>query len=107
MQHKHKGGREMIDIRESNCNFKGPLEAAVWCVLNGDSFMDVLLMAVNMGGDSDTTAAVSGGLAGLCSYQKLFSSENDGDGPIDYINKVSNGEIACRIIKKLSCALGK
>ena len=42
------------------------LEAAIWCLLNSDSYEDCVLKAVNLGEDTDTTAAVAGGLAGLC-----------------------------------------
>lgn len=41
------------------------LEASVWCLMNRDNYADTLLTAVNLGGDTDTTAAVTGGLAGL------------------------------------------
>jgi len=41
------------------------LEAAVWCLLNTEQYSDCVLKAVNLGGDTDTTAAVAGGLAGL------------------------------------------
>lgn len=41
------------------------LEAALWCLLHTDSYRDCLLMAVNLGDDADTVAAVAGGLAGL------------------------------------------
>lgn len=41
------------------------LEAAVWCLLNNETFPDTVLSAVNLGGDSDTTGAVAGGLAGV------------------------------------------
>lgn len=41
------------------------LEAALWCLLQGGSFSDVVLRAVNLGGDTDTTACVAGGLAGV------------------------------------------
>jgi ADP-ribosylglycohydrolase len=41
------------------------LESAVWCVLTTDSYPDAVLKAVNLGGDTDTTACVAGGLAGL------------------------------------------
>jgi hypothetical protein len=41
------------------------LEAAIWCLLTTDNYRDVVLKAVNMGEDTDTTAAVTGGLAGL------------------------------------------
>lgn len=41
------------------------LEAAVWCLLTTDSYSEAVLRAVNLGHDTDTTAAVTGGLAGL------------------------------------------
>ena len=41
------------------------LEAAIWCLLNTYKYKDCVLTAVNLGGDTDTTAAVVGGLAGL------------------------------------------
>ena len=40
------------------------LEAALWCLLNTDSYESCVLKAANLGGDTDTTAAVAGGLAG-------------------------------------------
>jgi ADP-ribosylglycohydrolase len=39
------------------------LEAAIWCVLTTDSYKECVLTAVNLGGDTDTVAAISGGLA--------------------------------------------
>lgn len=41
------------------------LEAAVWCLLTTDDFSSAVLKAVNLGQDTDTTGAVTGGLAGL------------------------------------------
>jgi len=41
------------------------LEAAVWCLLNSDSYKNCVLKAVNLGDDTDTVAAVAGGLAGI------------------------------------------
>jgi hypothetical protein len=41
------------------------LTAAVWCLLKYDTFEDTVLAAVNLGDDTDTTAAVAGGLAGI------------------------------------------
>ena len=41
------------------------LEAAVWSLANTDSFGDALLKAVNLGEDTDTVGAITGGLAGL------------------------------------------
>lgn len=48
------------------------LEAAVWCLLNTDNYADCVLKAVNLGGDTDTTAAVSGGIAGLVYGEDLI-----------------------------------
>ena len=41
------------------------LEAAVWSLVNADSFETALLKAVNLGDDTDTVGAIAGGLAGL------------------------------------------
>ena len=41
------------------------LEASLWCLLNSSSYSQAVLKAVNLGGDTDTTAAVTGGLAGI------------------------------------------
>ena len=41
------------------------LEASLWCLLNSSSYSEAVLKAVNLGGDTDTTAAVTAGLAGI------------------------------------------
>jgi ADP-ribosylglycohydrolase len=41
------------------------LEASIWCILTTDNYRDAALKAVNLGSDTDTTGAVTGGLAGL------------------------------------------
>ena len=41
------------------------LEAAIWCLYTTDNYSDCVLKAVNLGKDTDTIAAVAGGLAGL------------------------------------------
>lgn len=41
------------------------LEAAFWCFLTTNNYKDAVLKAVNLGEDTDTTAAVTGALAGL------------------------------------------
>lgn len=40
------------------------LEAAVWCLLTTDGYRECVLKAVNLGEDTDTVAAIAGGLAG-------------------------------------------
>ena len=39
--------------------------AALWCFLNTNDYQACVLMAVNLGGDTDTIAALAGGLAGI------------------------------------------
>lgn len=41
------------------------LEASIWCLLTTSNYQEAVLKAVNLGNDTDTTAAVTGGLAGL------------------------------------------
>lgn len=41
------------------------LEASIWCLLHETSYEESVLKAVNLGDDTDTTAAITGGLAGL------------------------------------------
>ena len=41
------------------------LEAALWCFSHTDSYKNCVLTAVNLGDDTDTVAAVAGGLAGI------------------------------------------
>lgn len=41
------------------------LEAAIWCALTTNSFEDSVLKAVNLGGDTDTIASITGGITGL------------------------------------------
>jgi ADP-ribosylglycohydrolase len=42
------------------------LTASLWCLLTTASFEECVLKAVNLGGDTDTTGCVAGGLAGVC-----------------------------------------
>lgn len=41
------------------------LEAALWILVNTNTYAEAVLTAVNLGNDTDTTAAVTGGLAGM------------------------------------------
>jgi ADP-ribosyl-[dinitrogen reductase] hydrolase len=41
------------------------LEASLWCLFNASDYKEAVLKAVNLGNDTDTTAAVTGGLAGI------------------------------------------
>lgn len=41
------------------------LEASIWSLMTTDNYKEAVLKAVNLGDDTDTTGAVTGGLAGL------------------------------------------
>lgn len=41
------------------------LESSLWCLLTTNNYVECVLQAVNLGEDTDTTAAITGGLAGV------------------------------------------
>lgn len=51
------------------------LEASIWCILRTSSYKDAVLLAVNLGDDSDTTGEVVGGLAGILYGLKSIPEE--------------------------------
>jgi ADP-ribosyl-[dinitrogen reductase] hydrolase len=57
--------KENIDNIPSFGYVMNTLKASMYCFLTTENYQDAVLMAVNMGNDADTTAAVTGGLAGL------------------------------------------
>ncbi len=54
-----------IDNISSSGYVVDTLEAAVWSFLNTKTYSDCVFQAINLGGDTDTTACVAGGLAGI------------------------------------------
>jgi len=57
------------DIQENDIDSGGyvvsSLEASIWCIVNSNSFSEAVLKAVNLGNDTDTIGAITGGLAAL------------------------------------------
>ncbi len=53
------------DMIKSSGYVVDSLEAAIWSLLNTENYEQCMVVAVNLGDDSDTTAAIAGGLAGL------------------------------------------
>lgn len=51
------------------------LEAVVWCLVKTDTFSECLMKAVNLGLDTDTIAALAGGLAGLYYGYEMIPKE--------------------------------
>lgn len=78
------------------------LEAALWCVLNTNNYRDCVLKAVNLGDDTDTVAAVAGGLAGC-----LYGMEGIPDGWLAGLQKAEDIEALCRaFVDSLNTAHG-
>ena len=53
------------DVYDGRAYVIKTLEAALYCLLETDNFRDAVLKAVNLGRDTDTVGAVTGGLAGI------------------------------------------
>ena len=65
------------------------LEAALWCLLTTTNYRDCVLKAVNLGDDTDTVAAVAGGLAGaLYGYDAIPSEWLEALKRRDYIEEM-------------------
>jgi len=70
------------------------LEAVIWCFLNTDNYKDAVLKAVNLGGDTDTIAALTGGLAGLAyGYDSI---------PREWISEIANPTIIDALLNKFN-----
>lgn len=66
------------------------LEASLWCVMSTNNYRDCVLTAVNLGGDTDTIAALAGGLAGL-----IYGYENI---PSEWIDRLRGKDIIERCL---------
>ncbi len=73
------------------------LEIALWCLLNSNSYAEAVLTAINLGEDTDTAGAVTGGLAGLCFGAK--------DIPRDWMQRVAKFYEIFDLAKRLTTAL--
>ncbi|MCK8826602.1 ADP-ribosylglycohydrolase family protein [Natroniella acetigena] len=68
------------------------LEAALWVLFNSNSYQQAILKAVNLGEDTDTVAAVTGGLAGVYyGYQDI---------PKEWIEKIVKKDEILKLIDK-------
>lgn len=67
------------------------LEAALWCLLTTKAYNECVLQAVNLGEDTDTVAAVAGGLAGIYYGKEAIPNEW-----LDVIAKRGMIESLCR-----------
>lgn len=66
------------------------LNNALWCLNNTSNYKDAVLMAVNAGGDTDSTAAITGSLAGIkYGYNNI---------PLNWIKKIQNKKLIYQIL---------
>ncbi len=67
-------------------------EAVIYCLENTDSYKEAVLKAVNLGEDTDTVAAICGGLAGIYyGFEEI---------PIDWINQIRQIDTIIELCEK-------
>ena len=84
---------ERVNDRGENIKSGGyvihTLEAAIWCFKTTSNYKDCVLRAVNLGDDTDTVAAIAGGLAGaLYGYESIPQEWRDTLIKRDYIEEL-------------------
>ncbi len=70
------------------------LEAAIWCIMTTNSYKEATLKAVNLGRDTDTIGAITGGLAAL-----LYGLESI---PTEWLNVLARKEDIITLAEKYS-----
>lgn len=92
---------DICELTESDIFSSGyvvhTLEASIWCLLTTDSYSAAVLKAVNLGEDTDTTGAVTGGLAGL-----LYGFENI---PTQWAKQLARREDILNLAERMSVNL--
>ena len=79
------------------------LQAALWCFYNTASYRECILTAVNLGDDTDTVAAVAGGLAGL--YYCLNGKDESEQIPREWIAKIARREYIVGLCTKFTALI--
>lgn len=80
-----------IELVRSTGYVLDTFNAAIWCLANTDNYADCVLTAVNLGEDTDTVAAVAGGLAGI-----VYGAENI---PKEWKNRLANRKFIDKFVK--------
>ena len=88
--------RALVDVFSSGYVVH-TLEASIWCLLTTDNYSDAVLKSVNLGNDTDTTAAVTGGLAAL-----LYGFDSI---PNEWLDQLARKEDIEDLAKRMSEAL--
>lgn len=78
------------------------LEAALWCLYHTNTYRDCVLTAVNLGEDTDTVAAVAGGLAGI-----LYGCGGESGIPDEWISQIARKDWIKGLCDKFENKLSK
>ena len=93
--------KDIFELSENEIKSSGyvvdSLEAALWCLLNTDNYKNALLTAVNLGGDTDTIAAITGSMAGI-----IYGKESI---PQEWLDKMLKVDYLIELSKKFESAL--
>jgi ADP-ribosyl-[dinitrogen reductase] hydrolase len=73
-----------VDEIQSSGYVMHTLEACVWCFMNSNNYSQAVLKAVNLGGDTDTIAALTGALAAT-----FYGSAQI---PVEWITRIQRGD---------------
>ncbi len=77
--------KRILELSENDIRSTGyvvdTLEAALWAFFGGKSYREIVQKAVNLGGDTDTVAAIAGGLAGI--YCGVYGEQAAKDDPAE------------------------
>ena len=102
-EHKRILLNKLIKLDKSEIKSAGyvidTLEASLWCLFNTKSYEEAVLTAVNLGGDTDTIAAITGSMAGI--YYGLDSI------PKKWIDKIQDKERIDKVIDEFATLLLK
>lgn len=94
---------DIQDLPETEIQSSGyvlhTLEASIWCILTTANYKDAVLKAVNLGKDTDTTGAVTGGLAGL-----LYGFDSI---PANWVRQLARQEDIDELCTRLTARLTK
>ncbi len=90
--------KDIHELKDENIFSSGyvlhTLEASIWCLLTTDNYKDAVLKAVNLGEDTDTTGAVTGGLAGL-----LYGLDNI---PKSWLKQIAKHDDIAKLAERLA-----
>jgi ADP-ribosylglycohydrolase len=70
------------------------LEACIWVLLKSESYKEAIIGAINLGGDTDTIAALTGGLAGIINGYDFI--------PKEWVDKIARKEYLLDIFEEFS-----